>query len=126
LPDVARDLLHRETFPLSIFPDFGDSDLVLCEVQGRGRGKAEALEWLACEMGIPAERTIAVGDQMNDVPMMTHAGLAVAMANSVPAVLQVADVVIGHHAEDGFARWVEEGAPLGPHAPRPRAPARAP
>jgi Cof subfamily protein (haloacid dehalogenase superfamily) len=112
LADEARDALHRETFPLRIFPEFLESSLVLCEVQARSRGKAEAFEWLRRERGIPPERTIAVGDQANDLPMLSGAGLAVVMANAVDAARRAAHLVIGHHAEDGFAAWVEAGAPL--------------
>jgi HAD superfamily hydrolase (TIGR01484 family) len=111
IPEPIRGVLYRETFPLSIFPEFPESGLVLCEVQARGRGKAEAFEWLAHERGIPAERTIAVGDQRNDLSMLREAGLAVAMGNAVDDVLAEADLVIGHHAEEGFAAWVEAGAP---------------
>jgi hypothetical protein len=112
LPEPARAVLHRETFPLSIFPDFVDSHLVLCEVQKRGRGKAGALDFLAAHMGVSPERTIAVGDQTNDVPMLREAGLAVAMGNSVPEAVAQAHLVIGNHAQEGFARWVEAGAPF--------------
>jgi hydroxymethylpyrimidine pyrophosphatase-like HAD family hydrolase len=84
---------------------------VLQEVQAKGRGKAEAFEWLRLERGIPASRVVAVGDQTNDLPMLALAGLAVAMGNAVPAVREVADLVIGDHGEAGFALWVESGAP---------------
>jgi hydroxymethylpyrimidine pyrophosphatase-like HAD family hydrolase len=123
-PD-ARGALHRETFPLRIFPEFPESSLVLCEVQGKSRGKAEAFEWLRRERGISAERTIAVGDQANDLPMLAVAGLAVVTANAVDAARREADLVIGHHAEEGFAAWVEAGAPTaagGLEAVRPRVP----
>jgi Cof subfamily protein (haloacid dehalogenase superfamily) len=114
LPGEIQGRLHRETFPLSIFPTFEDSDLLLLELQGKGRGKAEAFEWLSAERNIPAERTIAVGDHVNDLPMIEAAGLAVAMANAVAPVKATADLVIGHHAEEGVARWVEAGAPTRP------------
>ena len=124
IPGAVREDLHRETFPLSLFPDFRDSHLILCEMQRRGRGKAEMYEWLREEAGIPAERTIAVGDHQNDRSMLAGAGLAVAMGNAVGEIRDLSDLVIGHHAEEGFASWVEAGAPLpstglgaGPAAP---------
>ena len=118
--------LHREVFPLSLFPDFRESHLILCELQRRGKGKAEVYDWLAAEAGIAPERTIAVGDHVNDASMLAGAGLAVAMANAVASIRDVADLVIGHHAEEGFASWVEAGAPIvapGPAgAPSPATP----
>lgn len=119
LPEAARAVLHRETFPLSMFPDFVDSQLVLCEVQKKGRGKAGALDFLAAHLGVAPERTIAVGDQTNDVPMLREAGLAVVMENAVAAARAHAHLVIGHHAQEGFARWVEAGAPFPEPAARP-------
>jgi hypothetical protein len=112
LPEPEREGLHRETFPLRIFPSFEDSDLVLLELQGRGRGKAEAFAWLEAARGIPPERTIAVGDHANDLPMLEGAGLAVVPENAFPSARALADLVVGHHAQEGLAEWVEGGAPL--------------
>ena len=97
---------------MRIFPPYRHSHLELCEVQGASRGKAEAFGYLTRRYGIPAERTIAVGDHRNDLSMHRGAGLAVAMGNAVDALKEVSDLVIGHHAEEGFARWVEGGLPM--------------
>lgn len=112
LPEATRQALRLESFPLRIFPGYRDSTLLLFEVQGAGQGKAEAFEWLASEHGIHAERTIAVGDQHNDITMLAGAGLAVAMGNAVLEARAQAHLVIGHHAEEGIAEWIERGAPL--------------
>jgi hydroxymethylpyrimidine pyrophosphatase-like HAD family hydrolase len=107
----ARELLHRESFPLRIFPEFEDTGHVLCEVQAGGRGKAEVYAWLEQECGIPAARAIAIGDHRNDLSMLAGAGLAVVPANADESVRPLAHLVIGHHDEDGVARWFEAGAP---------------
>lgn len=111
LPAHGRASLRLEAFPLSVFPNYENSSLLLVEVQGGSRGKAEALGWLEAARGIPPERVIAVGDHRNDLTMLAEAGLAVGMGNGVPEVHELADVVIGHHAEDGVAAWLELGAP---------------
>jgi 5-amino-6-(5-phospho-D-ribitylamino)uracil phosphatase len=128
LGPVAHETLHRETFPLSMFHDFADSHLVLCEIQRKGRGKAAAFDYLREHHGIPAERVVAVGDQSNDLGMLREAGLAVAMGNAIEPLRALAHLVIGHHAEEGFARWIEDGAPHpAAHGPRgPLAPPRPP
>ncbi len=108
LPEASKTALHREVFALRIFPEFADLSLVLCEVQRRGLGKAEACRWLSERRGIPRERVVAVGDHANDVPLLKAAGLAVAMGNSAPPARQEAHLVIGDHREDGFARFVED------------------
>ncbi len=108
LPPEARETLHREVFPMSIFPEFEDVSLVLCEVQRRGRGKAEVFRWLSEAHGIDPARVVAVGDQANDVTLLDGAGFAVSMGNGVPAVQALADLVIGDHREEGVARFLED------------------
>ncbi len=120
LPEEARQALRLETFPLRIFPAYRDSRLLLFEVQGAGRGKAEAFEWLASEHGIRPERTIAVGDQHNDVTMLAEAGLAVAVGNAIVAARAQAHLLIGPHDREGLAEWIERGAPLAGRAERGR------
>ncbi len=112
LAESTRGGLRIECFPLSFFPPYPDSTLHLYEVQGMSKGKAEAYDWLADVHGIPAERTIAIGDHRNDLTMLEGAGLAITPANGVPACQARAHLTIGHHAEFGIATWVEAGAPL--------------
>lgn len=108
----AQATLHREVFPLSLFPNYGGSDLMLLELQGKSRGKAEAFAWLQAEHGIPPSRTIAIGDHLNDWSMLETAGFAVVPDNADSRVRPLADLVIGHHDDDGIAAWIEAGAPL--------------
>lgn len=108
LPPVARDALHRETFPMAIFPGFEDVGLHLCEVQGRGSGKAEVYRYLRERHGIGAERVVAVGDQRNDLSLLRDAGLPVAMGNAVEELRALARLVIGDHRDDGVARFLED------------------
>ena len=115
LPADVRGELHRETFPMSIFPGFEDVDLHLCEIQRGGRGKAEVYRWLAEHHGIEAHRVVAVGDQRNDLSLLRGAGLPVAMGNAIDELRAIARLVIGDHREDGVAAWLED-AVLGPVA----------
>lgn len=57
-------------------------------------GKAAALGEWAAQYGVPASRTVAVGDGANDLLMMAAAGLGVAF-NAKPAVRAQAHLVIG-------------------------------
>ncbi|MDL9979877.1 phosphoserine phosphatase SerB [Microbacterium candidum] len=54
---------------------------------------ASLLAW-ADELGVPASRTIAIGDGANDLKMMAAAGLGLAF-NAKPAVRAQADLVVG-------------------------------
>ena len=54
------------------------------------------------------QEVIAVGDDMNDIQMLRHSGLGVAMGNARPSLKGIADRVIGTNLEDGLAEFVEE------------------
>jgi Cof subfamily protein (haloacid dehalogenase superfamily) len=108
LSDDARARLHREVFPMSLFPEFVGVDLVLTEIQRRGRGKAEALRLLAERYGVPAARVVAFGDQHNDLPLLREVGLPVAMGNAIPQAKEVAHHVIAPHTDDGVARFLAD------------------
>lgn len=57
--------------------------------------------------GVSPERIIAVGDDLNDVSMVSSAGLGVAMGNAREAVKRVAREVIGPNHTDGLAEFLE-------------------
>lgn len=63
---------------------------------------------IADRHGIDAADVIAVGDDNNDLPMLTGAGLGVAMGNARQAAKDAADRVIGRNTEDGLAEFLEE------------------
>jgi len=75
--------------------------------------KKSALAFVLDRLGIDPARTIAVGDGETDLPMFQLAGEGVAMANARDTVRAAADTVIGHHAEDGVAVFLEERFGLG-------------
>lgn len=58
-----------------------------------GGTKAEALAWLAGELGIDASEVVAVGDDRNDIEMLQWAGRGIAMSHSPPDVQAAADEV---------------------------------
>jgi Cof subfamily protein (haloacid dehalogenase superfamily) len=69
--------------------------------------KGAALEWLCHYLGIPAEESLAIGDDWNDLEMLRQAGVGVAVANAHPDVLAIADHVVPSVAEDGVAVALE-------------------
>jgi Cof subfamily protein (haloacid dehalogenase superfamily) len=70
--------------------------------------KASALARTCRQLGVERDRVICVGDQLNDLDMLMWSGTAVAVANAIPAILQVADVVIPSNAEEGVAQLMEK------------------
>jgi Cof subfamily protein (haloacid dehalogenase superfamily) len=70
--------------------------------------KWEGILHVARHHGIDPSQIIAIGDDVNDVPMLKNAGLGVAMGNARPEALAVARKVIGANADEGLAAFLEE------------------
>ena len=76
------------------------------EIAPAGVTKWSAIQRLAREWGIEDAEICAVGDDVNDLPMIRAAGLGVAMGNALPAVKAAADRIAPSHDEDGLAEVV--------------------
>ena len=63
------------------------------EVTAAGVDKGSALLALADRLGIPHENTLAVGDSENDRAMLEKAGIAAVMANGMPQIKALGDLV---------------------------------
>lgn len=72
--------------------------------------KGGAVEELAAILSIPAEQVMAVGDALNDLPMLQYAGFGVAVANGDEYVKSQANAVTGTNDEDGVAEAIEKYA----------------
>ena len=85
------DLAVTSSFPISI------------DVTKAGADKGAALRALCGLLNIPAEACMAFGDAENDCPMLTYAGVGVAMANGSEICRKAADFVTKSNAADGVA-----------------------
>lgn len=74
------------------------------EVTAPATNKWHALQALAAREGIKGEEILCVGDSDNDLDMITHAGLGVAMGNASDPVRQAARVVTSPNTRNGVAR----------------------
>jgi Cof subfamily protein (haloacid dehalogenase superfamily) len=70
--------------------------------------KWQGIQRVAADLGISTGEIVAVGDDVNDLPMLREAGLGVAMGNGNPLAKQAAQLTIGTNAEDGLATFLEE------------------
>jgi 5-amino-6-(5-phospho-D-ribitylamino)uracil phosphatase len=75
----------------------------MCEIAPAGVTKWTGVMQLAADWGIAAAEVCAVGDDVNDIPMITAAGLGVAMGNARPEVIAAADAVVGTNDATGIA-----------------------
>jgi hypothetical protein len=79
----------------------------MCEIAPAGVTKWSGIEHLAHDWGIADAEICAVGDDVNDIPMIRAAGLGVAMGNAQDEVKAAADRIAPGHDEDGLAAVVE-------------------
>jgi 5-amino-6-(5-phospho-D-ribitylamino)uracil phosphatase len=80
----------------------------MCEILRHDANKWTAMLQLAELSEIGPEAICAVGDDMNDLPMLRGAGLGVAMGHACPEVIAAADLVTGADDEDGLATLIED------------------
>lgn len=77
------------------------------EVTPAGVSKATGLRVLAGALGIRPEEVVGIGDNYNDVEMLTQVGLGVAMGNAPEDVRKLARVVTRTNDEHGVAYAIE-------------------
>jgi Cof subfamily protein (haloacid dehalogenase superfamily) len=77
------------------------------EFLGPEVSKGRAVEWLAARSGVPLAQTLAIGDSLSDLDMLTLVGHPVAMANAPDAVKAVARHIAPPIEEDGVAHVLE-------------------
>ncbi len=70
--------------------------------------KGIALKAYCEKNGIDPSKVACFGDNYNDIFMIEYAGLGVAVANSVPELIQKADLVCPSNEEDGVAEIIEK------------------
>ncbi|MGE4157944.1 MAG: HAD-IIB family hydrolase [Planctomycetota bacterium] len=103
----AHPGIYVEQFPFSAFTGFQDSTLEFVEIMPACRGKAEILEDIESRLGIAAEKVVAFGDHINDVPLLKKVGKAFAVANASPECLAQAHDIIPSNQEEGVASTLE-------------------
>jgi len=78
------------------------------EINDLHANKGEALAALARHLGIPVSATMSFGDGLNDLSMLSAAGLGVAMENACDEAKACADVITDSCDADGVAKAIEK------------------
>ena len=73
------------------------------EIFPTGMNKGRALQLICEKKNIAADKTIAIGDQELDVPMIEEAGFGIAMGNGIEEIKKKADFVTRTNNEAGIA-----------------------
>ncbi|AUF83776.1 Cof-type HAD-IIB family hydrolase [Mesoplasma syrphidae] len=88
--------------------EIASGDDVVAEINATGINKRFALDWFSEYLNIPIANMMAVGDGMNDYSMIKHAGIGVAMSNSVQNIKDIADLYIDIHGHDAAVKHLIE------------------
>ncbi len=75
-----------------------------CDISPIGGTKVKGMDFLLEHFGIALEETMAFGDGGNDIQMLQHAGIAVAMGNAHDSLKAVADYVTSSVDEEGITK----------------------
>lgn len=97
---LLRDLGER--FDITCSAD------VLVEASPRCDNKGEALKFIANYFGIDVSSTVAIGDNLNDLSMITAAGVGVAVGNATRALKDAADYVTVTNDGGAVAKVIEK------------------
>ncbi|HEX7057798.1 MAG TPA: Cof-type HAD-IIB family hydrolase [Bacilli bacterium] len=85
-----------------------NSDPNNLEINPAGVNKAAGMQTVCRLLGAAMQDVVACGDSLNDIALIRHAGLGVAMGNAQPSVLDVADFVTLTNDRDGVAHVIYE------------------
>lgn len=79
----------------------------LVEVVNSDYSKGTAVEFLAKHYNVPIEKTIAIGDQWNDLPMIQSAGLGLAVNNAAKELKEEAVTLTCTNEENAIKEAIE-------------------
>jgi Cof subfamily protein (haloacid dehalogenase superfamily) len=77
------------------------------EISRNGIHKGSALVKMSQLLGIPLKNIMAVGDSLNDIPLLQAAGYGVAMGTAPDALKEAADVIVPSADENGLVKALE-------------------
>lgn len=104
-PKLADELKQQFDGRLNIHsivaPNYG---VMIVETHAPEANKKTALTYVGQSTMTPLSRMVAVGDDINDLPMIKGAGLGVAMPNATDEVKVAAD----HVAQNGLAEFIHQ------------------
>lgn len=107
-PDSREEVYAQLSERLGKKYDITCSATVLVEVSPMGDNKGEALKFLANYYNVPIEKTVAIGDNLNDLPMIIAAGTGCAVGNAVKELKDAADFISVSNNEGAVAQIIKK------------------
>lgn len=79
-----------------------------CEIANKEATKGNAIKFLAKKYKISLDEVMAIGDQNNDIEMVTTAGFGIAMGNGTKEIKEAARYITDTVENDGFVKAVNK------------------
>ena len=105
-PTLRQEMFKRirEAFPdISVTAAYD----INIELNAGDANKGNAIQLLCGSLGLDLSQVLAIGDGLNDIPMLKTAGIGVCMSNGVPEAIVAADYITDSNDNAGFARALE-------------------
>lgn len=98
---MARKTIRQgtEEYPISYY---------YTEISTKNVDKWNAIEFLIEKLNIKKEEVMAIGDNSNDKMMIENSGLGVAMKQSTPSIIEIANEVTDDNNDDGVVKILQK------------------
>ena len=120
---LNKDIIQLTTFitkeqeeelqPLVPDCEMGRWHPAFVDITAQGCTKQQGIDEIISCFGIKLEETMAFGDGGNDIPMIQHAAIGVAMGNALDSVKAIADYVTDTVDNDGVAKALKHFGVIG-------------
>lgn len=107
-PDILDNGIKKLPKELEEKYSIAKSAPFFLEFFNKEANKGLGLELLAKHLGIRKEEIITMGDAMNDYPMISYAGLGIAMGNACDEIKEISNYVTDSNDNDGVAKAIEK------------------
>lgn len=98
----VKETLNNELGPLNITSSIPYN----LEISAQAANKGDALKRYCQAHGYHLDQVMAIGDNLNDIAMLTVAGYSFATANAMPATKQAAQYLTDSNNESGVAKAI--------------------
>ena len=105
-PELRHKMFSRirERFPAISVTAAYDINI---ELNAKDANKGNAIRLLSASLGFTVDQVLAIGDGLNDIPMLKTAGVGVCMSNGVPEAIVAANYITDSNDNAGFAKALE-------------------
>ncbi len=108
LSALEGDIKKATSLKAVLYREVNYTDVWVFEAFSAAASKSKAIRRSAEKLG--ADRIVAFGDNLNDLPLFSGADVRVAVANAVPEIIAAADFVCEANTADGVVKWIAADA----------------